>query len=145
MKKAIFPLLATAALLFTSCEKDPYPLDLHTFDVRWYDDDHSGTQTAGDALTFDIEINSTAPDSDDQYVTEWEFSYSVNGKFVGVLRGDDHIQTNSVTFDAEIVLNNLALPFNGPLIKGDVVEFRLWARDNRGTELERLHRYVVEE
>ena len=144
MKKAIFPLL-TALLLFTSCEKDPYPLDLHTFDVRWYDDDGTHTQTAGDALTFGIEILSTDPDSDDQFITEWEFSYSVNDKFVGVLRGDDHIQTNSVTFDAEILIDNLALPFNGPLAKGDVVEFLLWARDNNGTEVERKYRYVIEE
>ena len=144
MKKTIFPLLGLL-VLFSSCEKDAYPLDLHTFDVRWYDDDHSGTQSAGDALVFNIEINATAPDSDDQYVKEWEFSYSVNDKFVGVLRSDNHNKSNSVQLDADVAIGNLALPFSGPLLPGDVIEFRIWARDNRGTEVEQLHRYVIEE
>jgi len=146
MKKTIFPLLALATLLaFSSCDQDPYPLDLHTFDVRWYDDDHSGTQTVGDVLTFGVQINSTDPDSDDQFITEWDFSYFVNNNFGGILRGDDYIQTNSLFFDAEILIDQLALPGPGGLEQGDVIEFRLWARDNHGTELERIHRFVIEE
>lgn len=146
MKKTIFPLLALATLLsLSSCDQDPYPLDLHTFDVRWYDDDNSGTQTVGDVLTFGVQINSTDPDSDDQFITEWDFSYFVNNNFGGILRGDDYIQTNSLFFDAEILIDQLALPGPGGLEQGDVIEFRLWARDNHGTELERIHRYVIEE
>ncbi len=149
MKKTSFLLLAIAALLsFTackSCKDDPFPLDLHTFDVRWFDDDNSGTQTAGDALTFGVEINSTDPDSDSQYVTDWEFTYYVNGNYGGLLRGDDHIETNSLYFDAEIIIGNLALPGIPFLEKGDVVEFRIWARDNHGTELEHTHRYIIED
>jgi len=146
MKKTIFPLLALATLLsLSSCDQDPYLLDLHTFDVRWYDDDNSGTQTVGDVLTFGVQINSTDPDSDDQFITEWDFSYFVNNEFGGILRGDDYIQTNSLFFDAEILIDQLALPGPGGLEQGDVIEFRLWARDNHGTELERIHRYVIEE
>jgi hypothetical protein len=137
---------ALFAFAFSACDRDPYLLDLQTFDVRWYDVDKSGTQTANDELTFFVRINSTAPDSDEQFVREWEFTYSVNGKYGGLLRGDDRVRTNSLTFDAEIAIANLKLP-NGqaPLGKGDVVEFVVWARDNHGTELERAHRYIIEE
>jgi hypothetical protein len=145
MKNKILPLLAVLALSLASCHEDPYPLELQTFDVRWFDDDGTHTQTAGDALTFGVQINSTDPDSDSQYVTEWEFTYYVNDHFGGLLRGDDHIRTNSLFFDAEVFIDQLALPFQGPLLKGDVVEFRLRARDNHGTELEHVHRYVIEE
>jgi len=146
MNKTTIFLLAIAAILsFSSCEEDPYPLDLQTFDVRWYDDDNSGTQTVGDALTFGVQVNSTDPNSDDQFITEWDFTYYVNGAFGGLLRGDDHIETNSLYFDAEVLIGNLALPGPSGLLQGDVVEFRLWARDNHGTEVERSHRYVIEE
>lgn len=145
MKKTILPLLAFVALSFFSCKDDPYPLELQIFDVRWYDDDFSHTQTVEDALTFGVQINSTDPDSDSQYITEWEFSYYVNDHFGGVLRGDDHIQTNSLFFDAEVIIKNLVLPGPGVLGQGDVVEFRLWAIDNHGTQLERTHRFVIEE
>jgi len=146
MKNTTIFLLAVAGLLlFSSCDEDPYPLELQTFDVRWFDDDNSGTQTVGDALTFGVQINSTDLDSDDQFITEWDFSYFVNDNFGGILRGDDFIETNSLYFDAEVFIANLALPGPGGLVQGDVVEFRLWARDNRGTELERIHRYVIEE
>lgn len=146
MKNILLRSAVLAALLsFSSCKDDPYPLELQIFDVRWYDDDNSGTQTAGDALTFGVQINTTNPDSDAQTIREWEFSYYVNNNYGGVLRGDDRVRTNSLFFDAEIFIGNLFLPEGGTLGKGDVVEFRLWARDNRGTELERVHRYVIEE
>lgn len=146
MKNTSILLLAIIALLsFSACDEDPFPLELQTFDVRWYDDDQSGSQTVGDALTFGVQINSTDPDSDDQFITEWEFSYYVNDTFGGVLRGDDHIGTNSLFFDAEVLIGNLVLPGPGTLEAGDVIEFRLWAIDNHGTELEHAHRYVIEE
>jgi len=145
MKKTILPLLAIALISFSACDRDPFPLELQTFDVRWFDDDNSGTQTTGDALTFGVQINSTDPSSDNQFITEWEFTYYVNDQFGGVLRGDDRIVTNSLFFDAEVIIGNLTLPGPGALGKGDVVEFRLWAIDNHGTELERTHRYVIEE
>ena len=145
MKNKIFLLIALIALSLSSCDQDPYPLELQTFDVRWYDDDNSGTQTIGDALTFGVQINSTDPNSDGQFIVEWDFSYFVNNNFGGILRGDEFIETNSLFFDAEVIIGNLALHDPGGLGQGDVIEFRLWARDNRGTELERIHRYVIEE
>lgn len=144
-KTSVLLLLALATpVFFSSCDDDPFPLELQTFDVRWFDDDGSGNQTVGDALTFGVQINSTDPDSDDQFITEWDFSYFVNDNFGGILRGDEYIETNSLFFDAEVFINNLTLPGPGALVKGDVVVFRLWARDNHGTELEREHRYVIE-
>lgn len=145
MKNKIFLLIALIAITLSSCDQDPYPLELQTFDVRWYDDDNSGTQTIGDALTFGVQINSTDPNSDGQFIVEWDFSYFVNNNFGGILRGDEFIETNSLFFDAEVIIGNLVLPDPGGLGQGDVIEFRLWARDNRGTELERIHRYVIEE
>lgn len=138
-------MLFIAILGFTSCDDDPMPLELETFDVRWEDDDQSGTQTVEDALIFSIRINTTDPDPDDQFITEWDFSYFVNENFGGILRGDEYTETNSLFFDAEVVIGNLLVPGAGALKEGDVVEFRLWARDNHGTELERRHRYVIEE
>ncbi len=145
MKNTTIFLLALALLSIASCDSDPYPLDLQTFDVRWFDDDNSGSQSIGDALTFGVQINSTDPSSDNQYVTEWDFTYYVNNNYGGLLRGDDNIQTNSLFFDAEVLIGNLSLPGQGGLQKGDVIEFRLWARDNLGTELEHVHRYVIED
>jgi hypothetical protein len=145
MKKTILPLLALALFSLASCEKDPPPLDLERFDVRWYDDDNSGTQTIDDALGFDLVVNTTDNDASDQYITEWEFSYSVNGHFAGVLQSDESTHTNSLTFEGEVFIGNLSLPGPGTLGKGDVVEFRLWCIDNYGTQLEQLHRFVVEE
>ncbi len=144
MKKTILPFLALALLSFAACKEDPYPLDLHTFGVDWIDYDLSHTQTVADELFFTVQINSTDPDSDSQYITEWEFTYYVNDHFGGVLQGDDHIQTNSLFFEANIIIENLTLPGPGALVPGDVIEFRLWARDNHGTELEHVHRYVIE-
>lgn len=144
MKKTLFLFLLTTVLLAPACEEDPYPLSLDRFDVRWFDDDHSGTQTPGDALQFLIQISTTDPDADDQYIAEWEFSYTVNGAFAGVLEGDSGIRSNTVNLDAEIVIGNLPLPFTGGLLPGDVIEFRLWAVDNWGTSVEQTHRYVLE-
>lgn len=144
MKNNFLLLAALVLLTFSACREDPFPLELQTFDVRWYDDDGSLTQTMGDALTFGVQVNSTDPSSDNQFITEWDFTYYVNNQYGGLLRGDDRIQTNSLFFDAEVILANLALPSQGLLVKGDVIEFRLWARDNHGMEIERVHRYVLE-
>lgn len=145
MKKTIIPLLALALLTLASCEKDPPPLDLERFDVRWYDDDGSKTQTAADALGFDIQVNTTDSDPDDQYITEWEFSYTVNNHFGGILQGDEHSRTNSLQFEGEVRIGNLTLPGPGSLGEGDVVEFRLWCIDNYGTQVEQFHRFVLED
>jgi hypothetical protein len=144
MKKSILALAAFAIFALTACDRDPRPLSLDTFDVRWYDDDADGTQTADDALTFAVSMSTTDPDPDDQFITEWEFAYFINDDFGGVLLGDENIQSNTVTFDADVTIGNLAFPGPGSLQKGDVVEFRVWARDNFGTELERTHRFVLE-
>ncbi|MCB0524741.1 MAG: hypothetical protein R3A50_01145 [Saprospiraceae bacterium] len=145
MKSTILPLLAFGLLIFSACEKDPPPLDLERFDVRWYDDDNSGTQSIGDALAFEINVNTTDSDPNDQYITEWDFSYFVNNNFAGVLLGDEHAHTNTLSLDLEVFIDNLTLPGPGVLGKGDVVEFRLWCIDNFGTQFEQIHRYVLED
>ncbi|HOY07729.1 MAG TPA: hypothetical protein PLO67_20105 [Saprospiraceae bacterium] len=145
MKNAfLLPALLLSALFFTGCDKDPDPLSLDTFDVRWYDDDQTGTQTPGDVLSFDITISTTDNDPDDQVIREWEFSYTVNGQFAGVLIGDENADTNTVGANIDVEIGNLLLPGPGQLHPGDVIEFRLWAIDNHGTELEQFHRYVLE-
>jgi hypothetical protein len=142
MKKTIIPLLALALISLASCEKDPPPLNLERFVVLLYDDDNSGTQTVDDALGFDIAVLTT---DSDQHLTEWDFSYFVNDNFAGLLQGDENIHLNSLLFDADVYIGNLALPGPGSLGEGDVVEFRLWCRDNFGTELEHTYRFVLEE
>lgn len=144
MKKTLFLSLLAILFLTPGCDVDPYDLSLDRFDVRWFDDDQSGTQTPGDALQFIIQISTTAPDADDQYITDWEFSYTVNGAFGGVLDGDSGIRSNSVNLDAEVAIGNLPLPFAGSLLPGDVIEFRLWAVDDQGISIEQTHRYVLE-
>ena len=144
MKKSIFLFLLTTILIATGCERDPYPLSLDRFDVHWFDDDNSGTQTPGDALQFLISISTTDPDAGDQFITEWEFSYTVNDVFGGILQGDEGIRSNTVTLDAEVAIDNLNAPGPGQFEPGDVIEFRLWAIDNYGTQVEQYHRFVLE-
>lgn len=144
MKKSLLSALLLSALLFTACDRDPNPLSLDTFDVRWYDDDNSGTQTPGDALTFDIYVSTTDNNPDRQFIEEWEFSYTVNGQFAGVLIGDENTRSNTIGADIEVEIDKLVFPGPGQLQAGDVIEFRLWAIDNCGTELEQYHRYVLE-
>ena len=141
----LLPLFATLSLLVISCDQDPPPLNLDTWDVRWYDDDQSGNNTAEDALHFNIYASTTDSDSDDQYFTEWEFSYTVNDKFGGVLLGNEREHANSLTVDLDITLDNLAVPGAGSLQKKDVVAFRFWAIDNCGTTIEQEYRYVLED
>lgn len=144
MKKIFLSTLLLTALFLSSCHQDPSPLRLDRFDVRWYDDDNSGTQTPGDALTFDIYVATTDNNNNNQILEEWEFSYTVNGQFAGVLLGDERVRSNSISADIEVIINNLVLPGPGQLQAGDVIEFRLWAIDNHGTDLEQFHRYVLE-
>lgn len=144
MKKSVFLFLLSTILIASACERDPYPLNLDRFDVRWFDDDHSGTQTPGDALEFLISVSTTDPDAGDQFITEWEFSYTVNGAFGGILRGDEGIRSNTVSLEAEVFIGKLALPGPGTLHPGDVVEFRFWAYDNYGVQVEQFHRFVLE-
>lgn len=144
MKKTIFLFLLASILFATSCERDPYPLSLDRFDVRWFDDDDSGTHTPGDALQFLITVSTTDSDADDQFITEWEFSYEVNGAFGGVLHGAEGIRSNTVSLDAEILIGNLWLPGPGQLKPGDVIEFHLWATDNWGEQVQQNYRFVLE-
>lgn len=144
MKNKLFLVLFALILVAPACDRDPYDLDLERFDVRWFDEDNSGTQTPADILRFGIHVNTTAADPDNQYITEWEFSYSVNGTFGNVLDGDAGISSNSITFNADIAVKNLWLPFSGGLLPGDVVAFHLWVKDNYGTQVEQEYRYVLE-
>ncbi|MBL7825042.1 MAG: hypothetical protein JNJ57_00310, partial [Saprospiraceae bacterium] len=110
MKSPILLFSLFALLVLSSCEREPPPLELERFDVRWYDDDNSGTQTIGDALRFDINVNTTDSDPDDQYITEWEFSYFVNNHFGGVLQADERVNINTLLLDLEVYMDNLAVP-----------------------------------
>jgi len=144
MKQILLSILAAIALFASSCDRDPYDLDLERFDVRWFDQDTSGTHTPADLLRFAIHVNTTSSDPDVQYITDWEFSYSVNGTFGNVLDGDTGANSNSITFNADIAVKNLWLPFSGGLLPGDVVAFHLWVKDNYGTQVEQEYRYVLE-
>jgi hypothetical protein len=144
MNKNILSLLLASAFFMTACERDPDPLSLDRFDVRWFDDDASGTQTPGDALQFLIQVSTTDPDADDQFITEWEFTYTVNDAFGGILQGDEGIRSNTVGLDAEVAIKNLQFPGPGQFQPDDVVEFRFWAIDNQGTSVEQFHRFVLE-
>ena len=141
--KSIFLLLALA-LLNTGCEDDPYPLELVRFDTFWIDIDNSGTRTPADEIDFDIRIETTAPDNDDQFITEWDFSYRVNGTFVGVLQSDSGLHSNGLGFNGTASIKNLPLPFSGGLQPGDQFEFRFYAVDNRGTYVERYYTFTLE-
>ncbi len=145
MKTKLFlSLLAASTLLQTGCDDDPYLLEVERFDTFWYDADKSGTRTPNDEIDFDVRINTTDPDAESQYINQWEFSYSVNGTFVGVLQSDNGIRTNGLTFNGTAVIQNLPLPFSGGLVPGDRFEFRFWAADNHGTEVERYYTFQLE-
>jgi len=144
MKKLLLLPFLTLLFLSTGCDRDPYPLDVARFDIFWFDGDNSGTRTPNDELDFDVSINITDPDPDDQFITEWEFSYTANGQFVGVLQSDQGLSTNNLTFTGTVAIKNLALPWAGGLLPGDKIEFRFWARDNRGTVVERYHLFTLE-
>lgn len=140
MKQSIF--LLACLLSFAACRREPPPLDLTRFDVAWLDLDHSGTRTLDDELDVDILINVTDRDPDDQFIEQWEFSCFVNGAFVGVLLGDTNADANSVTANLEIVPRFLETP--QPLKPGDLIEFRLFAVDNFGTELSAGYSFRLE-
>lgn len=146
MKKSIFLFaLALSGLFFSGCDREPYPIDLSRYDIYWYDADKSGSRTTDDELDFLIEVNTTSPDPDVQYFREWELSYSVNGKYAGWLLGNDHENGNTVTVDAKILLDKLSYPGQGDIEKNDRLEFRFWAVDNCGTEIERTYVFKIEE
>lgn len=144
MKKSILPLLAAASLLFTACERDPFPLELTQFDTYWDDRDLSGTRTADDGLSFDFQITTTAPDNADQIIVQWELSCSLNGGASRVFFGDDNALSNGVNAQFDLLLRNLDLPGIDDLQAGDVLEFELWAVDDRGTELRQFYTFQLE-
>ncbi len=141
--KSIFLLLALA-LLNTGCKDDPYPLELERFDAFWFDIDNSGTRTPNDEIDFDVKVSTTDPQTDDQFITEWEFSYRVNGTFVGVLQSDAGLRSNGIGFTGTASIKNLPLPFSGGLQPGDQFEFRFYAVDNHGTFVERFYTFTLE-
>lgn len=146
MKKSIF-LCATALFILslTSCDRDPFALDLIQYDIYWYDADQSGSRTIDDELDFLIKVSTTNPDADEQYFREWELSYSVNGHYAGLLLGNDNDNGNTLTIDASILLGKLNFPGQGSIDKNDKIAFRFWAIDNCGVEIERIYSFVIEE
>ncbi|MCC6460466.1 MAG: hypothetical protein IT260_08350, partial [Saprospiraceae bacterium] len=95
-------------------------------------------------LDFDVQVNTTDPDNDDQYITQWEFSYSANGQYVGVLDSDQGLRSNGLSFAGTVAISKLTLPWAGGLLPGDKLEFRFWAVDNHGTEVERFYLFTLE-
>ena len=144
MKTKSILLLLTLALFQTSCEEDLFPLELERFDTFWIDIDNSGTRTPADEIDFDIRAVTTAPNNDDQFITDWEFSYRVNGTFVGVLQSDSGLHSNGLGFTGTASIKNLPLPFSGGLQPGDEFEFRFYAVDNHGTFIERFYTFNLE-
>lgn len=144
MKNILFAALLAVVFLSTGCEKDPYPLELRHFDIFWFDADQSGTHTPIDEIDFDVQAVTTDPNPEDQYITDWEFSYTANGQFVGVLQSDIGLHTNELNFTATVAIDNLPLPWAGGLLPGDKIEFRFWATDNHGTEIERFYLFELE-
>ena len=145
MKKTIFLLLLTTVLINAGCDRDPYPLELERYDVFWLDRDNSGSRSLPDQVNFRVQINTTDPDPDDQFITEWELSYSVDGKFGGVLTGDEGIHSNGLSINADVHIDELSYPGGGPLQAGDGLEFRVWARDRFGTQVEKFYSFFIEE
>ncbi len=144
MKKTILLSLGLSLLFTVGCDDDPFPIELERYDIFWADVDQSGTRTPNDELDFDIIANTTDPDADDQYITEWEFSYRVNGTFVGVLQSDTGLRSNTLNFTGTTSIKNLPLPFTGGLQPGDQFEFRFYAIDNHGTFVERFYVFTLE-
>ena len=142
MKHLLF--FGAMALLLSSCEPDPFPLELTRFDVTWFDVDESGNQTLDDRIHFDVLVSITDPESDEQFITQWEFAYFVNGSFGGVLLGDDRTNANSVTAQLDVTPRYLQGPGQTVIKPGDIIEFRLWAIDNHGTQLEQFHTIALQ-
>ncbi|MEZ4918143.1 MAG: hypothetical protein R2792_03465 [Saprospiraceae bacterium] len=139
-------LLSFAAfiLFMSSCEQDPYPLEVEYFDKYWIDLDGSNSHTPFDEIEFDIRINTTDPDPEDQFITEWELSYFVNDTYGGLLDGAENIGTNTLNVNAVIGIEFLNFPGPGTFQPGDRIEFRFWAIDNHGTQVERYYDYFLE-
>lgn len=137
-------MLAAGLLVTTGCERERFPLELEHFDVYWYDLDRDGHRTPADEVEFDITANTTDPDPDEQFIVEWELTYEVNGRFGGILQGDEGIRSNSVNISAVIGIEFLNYPGPGQFAPGDRIVFRFWAVDNRGTQMERSYSFVLE-
>lgn len=140
MKKTICLLFLAASLFAGGCGADPYPLELQQFDVFWTDADHSGTRTPGDILEVGFRVNTTNPNTREQFITDSELSFSVNGHFAGTLIKNQNEITNGLRFQTVIALDNLGFVFK----PGDEVAFTFWVRDNWGTEVLRDYRFVFE-
>jgi hypothetical protein len=146
MTQTFLPFLAAGLLLFSAgCDRDPYPLELPLYDVHWTDADDSGSRTAADELHFLTRIGTTDPDPENQFITAWEFSFTLNGTDGGVLQGDNGLRTNAVNLDALVSLENLDLPGADSLEAGDRLVFYLWAIDNCETQLEKTYSFEIEE
>ncbi|MCC6411129.1 MAG: hypothetical protein IT270_05700 [Saprospiraceae bacterium] len=139
-KTAILLLL----FIFTQCTVESPPLDLNTYDIVWTDADSSGTNTTADYLRFNIALSASEPHLDDQYINEYEFSYTVNSLFGGFIRQEKGLLVGSVSIDEVVVIEALTNPGGGEFMPGDRIQFRFWGIDNHATQVERNHTFVVE-
>ncbi len=139
-KIAILFLLIT----FTRCTVESPPLDLTQYDVTWTDTDSSGTNTVPDYLRFKITLSTSESHLDDQFINEYEFSYTVNNLFGGIIRQEKGLLVGSVSLDETVLIDELTKSGGGDFVPGDRIQFRFWGIDNHATQVERNHNFVVE-
>ena len=129
---------------FAACTVESPPLDLNTYDIVWNDADSSGTNTTADYLRFNIILSASEPHLDDQFINEYEFSYTVNNLFGGFIRQEKGLLVGSVNLDETVLIENLTKPGGGDFVPGDRIRFRFWGIDNHATQVERNHTFAVE-
>ena len=139
-------LLLAGLIVFSlaACDRDPFPLQFGYFDPVWVDIDNSNSHTPNDEVELYIQVNTTDPDPDDQFIREWELSYFVNDNYAGLIDGDENILTNTLNIEAIIGIYNLNFPGPGTFQPGDVISFRFWAVDNWGTQIEEYYDFILE-
>ena len=133
-----------ALFVFTGCDRDPYPLSFEYFDVNWRDLNRDGKRNFGDEFYIDVRVNTNDPDPDDQYITQYELTYAVNGRDAGVLDSREDIRSNSLGLEFDVAVKYLTAPGLKELKRGDEIEFRFWAADNCDTWVEDYYSFEIE-
>ena len=110
MKTIKFLLAGLIVFSLAACDRDPFPLQFGYFDPVWVDIDNSNSHTPNDEVELYIQVNTTDPDPDDQFIREWELSYFVNDNYAGLIDGDENILTNTLNIEAIIGIYNLNFP-----------------------------------
>lgn len=139
----LWPVLSVLVFV-AACTVESPSLDLNTYDIVWTDADSSGTNTTADYLRFRITLSASEPHLDDQFINEYEFSYTVNNLFGGILRQEKGLLVGSISIDETVLIETLTKPGGGAFVPGDRIQFRFWGIDNHATQVERNHAFVIE-